>query len=198
MLVFNAETHTYRLDGVVLPSVTTVISPLIDYSMVKPEVLERARQKGTAVHRMVALDCADDLDEESLSDELKPFLVAWRAFRKHTGFEPLTSEKQMAHPLMMFAGTSDLTGIISGRHSVVDVKTMLVLGPVTGIQLAAYKTLHNLEGVEILDRYALGLRATGGYKVVPYLDPYDWNVFVALLTLYNWKTRHGTHRQLEA
>src|SRR5687767_10505919 len=48
-LVFDAKTHTYRVEGRIVPHITEIVPS--DYSHVHPLVLERARQRGTAVHK---------------------------------------------------------------------------------------------------------------------------------------------------
>ena len=94
-LVFNEDRHEYSLDGQRLPSVTQLLAPLVDYSKVPKDVLERAQQLGTAVHRMTELFDNDDLDEDSLSDELRPYLAGWIKFRAECQFEPeRISERQ--------------------------------------------------------------------------------------------------------
>ena len=191
MFTFEAETHTYRVDGKVVPSVTTVLAPLVDYSKVPRAVLERARQLGSAVHRMTELYDLDDLDMDDLADELRPYLTAWIKFRAETGFVPETIEKRLYHPALRFAGTPDRSGLINRRRAVIDIKKMLYLGPVIGLQLAAYQELFEKNGTHVEDRYALGLRADGTYRLQPYIDKSDWPVFLSLLTTRNWKEKHG-------
>src|SRR4051794_27239936 len=117
-LAFDEALHEYRLDGRRLPSVTQVLAPLVDFSMVRKDVLERAQALGTAVHRMTELHDNDDLDEESLSEELRPYLAGWKKFRAECQFEPVTVEHRMSHPVYRYAGTSDRTGVIKGRLAV--------------------------------------------------------------------------------
>lgn len=192
-LTFDEAAHEYRLDGRRLPSVTQLLAPLVDYSKVPRETLERAQALGTAVHRMTELYDNDDLDEESLSAELRPYLAAWLRFRAECQFEPVTIEHRMSHPLYRYAGTSDRTGVIKSRLAVVDLKKMMVLGPHIGPQLAAYEKLHQAEGLKVLDRFALGLRPDGTYRLQPYTDPLDWQCFLSHLTIHNWKTKHEHH-----
>ena len=191
MLIFDEPTHTYKWNGAPVPSVTTIIAPLIDFSMVRPEILERGRQLGSAVHRMTELHDQDDLDESSLSDVMLKYLAGWKKFRADTGFVPQTIEQRMYHPQFGYCGTSDRTGIISRKKAVIDIKKMMTLGKVIGIQLAAYQAMHNLKGEGITHRYALGLRPDGSYRLEPYLDPKDFNVFLSLLNILDWKKQNG-------
>lgn len=55
VLTFDDRRHIYRLKGIELPSVTQVMKPLSDetYRSVEPRVLNRAADKGTAVHNAI-------------------------------------------------------------------------------------------------------------------------------------------------
>lgn len=193
MLKFDDAKHEYFVDGRKVPGVTSILSPLIDYSRVPAATLERARRMGQAVHLATELDDQDDLDYDTLSPELLPYLHAWRRFRMECNFVPDTIEKRLYHPALGYAGTSDRTGIVKGKRAVIDIKKMATLGPVVGVQLAAYKELHiKATGVPIEDRYGLALRADGFYRLVPYTDPNDWRVFLSLLTIRNYREKHGS------
>lgn len=191
MLIFDESKHEYRVNGRVIPSVTQVLQPLVDYSKVPRDVLERAQLLGQAVHRATELHDNDDLDMATLSEELVPYLDAWKRFRQECDFQPITVEEKLHHPSLGYAGTSDRTGYVRGRKAVLDIKKMISLGPVIGIQLAAYQAMHNLRGDSITDRYALGLRADSTYRLEPYTDANDFAVFVSLLTVRNWRIRNG-------
>ena len=59
-LAFNAESHTYTLDGRALPSVTQVLDPLNELDGVPRDVLAAATEFGTHVH--LACDLHDVQD----------------------------------------------------------------------------------------------------------------------------------------
>ncbi len=189
-LVFDEARHEYRYDGVLVPSVTGILKPLVDYSGIKPDVLARAAALGTLVHQTTELYDLGTLDEDDLDPILVPYLNGWKRFREEVGFVPDTIEKRMYHPLG-YCGTSDRTGAIRGVKSVVDIKKMMTLGPVIGPQLAAYKEMHNLEGAGIEKRFALGLRPDGTYRLQEFTDPTDLPCFMGLLAVHTWRAKHG-------
>lgn len=191
MLTFDPVGHVYKVGTRVVPSVTQTLAPLVDYSGVPAAILERARQLGQAVHTMTELYDRDDLDMDNLSDELLPYLTAWIKFRAEARFVPELIEERFHHPSLGFAGTLDRTGLINGRRAVVDIKKMLRLEPVVGVQLAAYQELCIKNGVDVQDRYGLGLRADGTYRLIPFTDKQDWPTFLSLLTLRNFREKHG-------
>jgi len=193
-LTFNEELHEYRVNGRIVPSVTQILAPLIDYSHVPPAVLEQARQLGSAVHRMTELEDQDDLDIFSVDEGMLPYLKAWRRFKAECNFLPASVEERAYHPALGYCGTWDRTGFVCGRMAVIDIKKMDVLPKVVGIQLAAYQQLHNLNSHSpVVDRYALGLRKDGSYRLQAFTDESEFSVFVSLLTIHNWKRKHGNH-----
>ena len=54
-LTFEEATHTYRLNGLTIPSVTALMKPLSDdfYRTVSQSVLDRAASRGTAIHNAI-------------------------------------------------------------------------------------------------------------------------------------------------
>ena len=53
-LEFDDATHTYRLDGFEIPSVSAIMEPLSrsKYAHISEEILDMAASRGTAVHKM--------------------------------------------------------------------------------------------------------------------------------------------------
>lgn len=191
MLTFDEPSHTYRVNGKVIPSVTQILAPLVDYSMINPATMAAAQELGTLVHLTTEMHDLGTLDESDLDPILQPYLDAWKAFRHECDFVPSTVEERMYHPKFHYCGTSDRTGMVRGKKAVLDIKKMMTLGPVIGIQLAAYLQMHNLSGAELTHRYALGLRPDGTYRLQEYADPSDLAAFMSLLTIKNWKEKHG-------
>lgn len=54
-LTFEDSTHTYRLNGIVIPSVSTLMEPLTaaKYKGISEATLDRAADKGTSVHNAI-------------------------------------------------------------------------------------------------------------------------------------------------
>ncbi|MCA3109863.1 MAG: hypothetical protein ING91_19330 [Rhodocyclaceae bacterium] len=187
-LTFDAPTHTYRWNGVAVPSVTTIIKPIApSYNFVTPEQLERARQEGVAIHRMVELECKRDLDESGLPDWLAPYLKAWRDFVAETGFECVLSEHRGYHKDLRYAGTLDLRGYNrKGSPWLIDIKRSFLAGRAIGVQLAAYAAFDKQERPK---RFGLRLLNNGDYRLREFADPSDWSTFVACLTLHRFNER---------
>lgn len=198
-LTFDQAKHEYRYDGKLVPHVTGVLKPLVDYSYIAPDVLERARELGVRQHKLIELECKEGLDPQALGEYWRPHLAAFRTMVAETGFKLINSERQIYHRVFGYAGTLDLEGVLYDEDAVIDVKRSLYAGPVIGLQLDAYREARNLErkGEErrkpIKARYALQILpgAKPPYKLTPYDDAEDFGVFLSLLKLSRWKEKYG-------
>lgn len=197
MLAFDPIAHEYRWNGAVIPHVTGIIAPLTNYDKIPPDVLERARQEGTAVHKMVELDCKNDLDLVKLPAWMAGRYSAWIRFKEETGFECWASERQVYHQRLGYGGTLDLEGVLpklrtSKKPAVIDVKRSFYAGPAIGLQTAAYEGAANSEKRRdaIEERYALLLNANGTYRLQRYEDRDDHAAFLACLQQLRWKEKH--------
>lgn len=195
MLTFDEAAHRYYWQGTPVPNVTSVLSPLVDLSHIPADTLEIARQKGVAVHKMVELDAKGDLDESVLPEWMQPALEQWRKFVADSGFRMIESEFRVFHPLYRYAGTLDLLGYVHDDPAFIDVKRSFAAGPVIGLQLAAYHEAYCAQEKvgKRAKRYALRLNENGPYRLEPYTNPNDFNVFLALLTVQRFReaTRKG-------
>lgn len=194
MLEFDPAAHKYTFNGQPVPNVTSVLSPLTSYAMVDPKKLEIARQKGVAIHKMVELSCQNDLDESSLPSWMEPALVQWKRFVAHSGFQVVSSETRVFHPIYKYAGTMDLFGNVAGQRTYIDVKRSFLAGAAIGYQIAAYAEAHSHEtkGKSLKHkRFALRLREDGDFRLEPFNDPQDFNNFLTCLNFSRIKERHN-------
>lgn len=182
VLTFDAETHTYRIGGQIVPSVTQVLSALNDFSRISPEVLENARALGTAVHRAIELDCAGDLDDASLHPDVAERVEAWRKFRFGCGFRPAGNEVRVYSGRYGYAGTLDLFGSMGRDQIVIDIKATAALPETAGMQTAAYaQALRETAGCGPVRRGVLHLAAGGRWSFIPLCRQLDLTDFLALL-----------------
>ena len=78
--IYNEETRIHTLDGKIIPSVSNIVEPISrDYSKARQGKLERKRDLGTAFHECIRLYLTDDLDEDSIDDEL---IIPMRQFKE--------------------------------------------------------------------------------------------------------------------
>ena len=189
MLDFDDASHTYRIGGVRVPSVTQILQPLTDLSGIPPEVLEAKRGLGSRVHEATHYFDEDDLDEESVEPDVEPYLQAWKRFLVESGAKVLQCEQRVFDPALMVAGTLDRVLLLNGQKVLADLKTSIATPASVGAQTAAYMRL--LGDPTVTHRAALRLRPDGSFRLDMLTGADDYSVFVACLTLHRWKERNA-------
>ena len=195
LINFNEAKHEYSLDGEIIPGVTTIINDLYTPGP-DDEAMEIARDRGTKVHKACELYDLNVLDLEDLDPVLQPYLNAWIQFRSDTGVSIIEIERLVYHPKFRYAGKLDRVAMLNGKISVIDIKSSTVMLKLTGLQLAAYQAAYNasIAGTDLpeaTERYGLQLRADGKYRLVPYTDKTEFNVFIGCLNRYNWRLKYA-------
>lgn len=184
-LIFDEATHTYLLGDAALPSVTGIIK---DMGLVHSDYFtEYSRDRGTKVHQAIQLHNDGELDEDTLDPVLRPYLTAWQRFKDEAHVTIEASEVRLASEVYRFAGTIDAVGTIGGTPAILDIKSGQVQ-PWTAIQLAGY---HILLDQPARKRYAVQLKEDGSYRLHEFKDRQDRGVFLAALTIHQWKGREG-------
>jgi hypothetical protein len=163
-VTFDASTHSYRVHGTRLISVTQAIQAA---GLIHAEwYTEGARQRGRAVHLAVHFDAERDLNERSVSPLIQPYLEAARRFKRETGFVTELTEARVWAMDLGYAGTIDHLGLMQGKHRVlVDWKTGAV-PEWARLQTAGYANAFP-NGAGFL-RYAVQLKPDGAYKITSF------------------------------
>ncbi len=195
LIEFDADTHTYRAEGRVIPSVTQVLEAagISDFSGVPADILTRAQSRGTAVHQAAWYDDQADLDESTLDPAIRGYLEAWRRFRADNHVAVKLIEERIYCP-MGYAGTFDrLVDMPKFGEAMLDLKT----GEETAswpIQLAAYTKGFFGRLAPKCRRGAVKLRKDGSYQLCWYEMKdmaRDWNVFAGALVVYKYRKENG-------
>src|ERR1700738_26321 len=126
-LELDTATHTYRFNGAVVPSVTQVLSPLEDFSMVRPDVLEAARQFGQHVHIACDLFNRGELEWSTLDVSLVPYVEAWKQFIDESGAVVIASEFRVFHEQLGYAGSPDCALAWGKRIVIPDIKSTAIV-----------------------------------------------------------------------
>lgn len=152
-VTFDADRHVYTYQGRALPSVTGILKQegFINTAFYD----DWSREKGSYVHQAIEYELTGELDEESLDDEIRPYLSAFRKFMSESGFIVQQSEIPQISTTYFYAGKPDLYGHF----------------PVNGR----------------LRRFALELNKEGKYKLIPFIDQNDFNVWLAAVAVHHWK-----------
>lgn len=124
-LEFYPDTHTYLYDGLMLPSVSEIIDKKFnDYADVPKDILNRAAERGTKVHKQIENFCKSGIDDGSTAIRHFKFL------QNQYNFEVLDNEL----PLVIFmndvpvaCGRLDMTIEMDGKVGIADIKTCSAL-----------------------------------------------------------------------
>lgn len=129
MLEFNEDIHTYSFNGVVLPSVTQIISEIMPnkYKGINKRVLDEKAKFGSTGHKIIeGLDVSDlesaknhvrTIENKSLEICIREYL---RLVRKHN-IKPEAHEMRV-HYGYIYAGTLDMIAEVNDELSLIDVK----------------------------------------------------------------------------
>lgn len=192
LLHFDEPTHTYTREGVAVPSVTQALGVISAYDGIPPAILAEAAERGTAVHKAIELHLQDDLDEASLDPVIAGYFYGYWKFERETGFKPRHSEALVYSAKYGYAGTLDLEGDLHHKAAIIDTKTtrqlMASAGPQTAAYEAAFKEQH--QSRRNYQRYALLLKQDSTYRLEPCTAAGDFRVFLACLTVHNFKRKH--------
>lgn len=119
-LEFDDEAHGYIVNGIITPSVSSILKRKFDdYVNVPFKILEAAADKGTAMHK--AIEVYEKTGKESDLQEFRNYLF----LKKYFKIENVENELPVAYfedGLPVFAGTIDQVCRIDGIPAINDFK----------------------------------------------------------------------------
>lgn len=161
MIEFIEETHTYIVDGIIVPSVSTILAQTIfkdKYASVPDFVLQKAAEFGTAVHK--AIETSEWI---GLDDKQYQVYMNYLKLVKRENIEPLVHEQVVSYNYD-FAGTFDMIANVNGLNCLVDIKTTYHLDrDYLSWQLSLYELAY---GKQFDKLYAIWLPKRKGAELV--------------------------------
>jgi len=157
-LTFDEKEHKYFIDGVWVPSVTQIISPLSSYGAIPKKILDNACDRGKKIDEMCEFYLDGRLEFNSLSDSQKRILEQFVRFLDTEGrgfdFDSVITKYRGCNIKLKYAGESD---IIIPDQAIIDIKTRYKsLMPLTDpLQLFGYEGIW--PGKERYKHYILAL-----------------------------------------
>ncbi len=188
-LSFDPAAHAYTFNSRPVVGVTSLLQHLHSFAGVPLDVLEAARERGTAVHAACQFLDENDLDEEQLAIDnrlVSGYLQGWKKFVAEFAPAWTAIERPVYHASFRYAGTPDRFAVIAGEPWCLDIKTAIASHPVMGLQTAAYSYA---AGMPRARRATVHLGAEGTFRLKEWIDPNDWPVFASLVTLHHFKER---------
>lgn len=210
---FDDATHEYRIDGVVVPSVTQVLNDerFIDFSGVPADTLAAAQARGTYVHQVLHYYLEGDFDLEDCDPRFRGYvdsaleylaLARLKPIRGADGV-PLAVEYRFWDPDRRFAGTADYLAFDPDETlEITDWKTGEPSDVAAPLQTAAYEYgVRKFFLPQHLPRYTRPIhrRAVKLYKdgrrgrPEPYNDVRDLGMFFTALSCVHFRRNGMRH-----
>ena len=186
-LTFDEKPHAYFWNGKKVPNITSLILDvgLTDMTFVPTNALAR----GSDVHFATLLYDEHDLDMDTVTDEIRPYLNAYISAMDRLEWTPVIREVRWYSEKWGYAGTVDgiyLTKDVN--HLLCEIKS--TDGPEQDswkIQTAAQEELWKPHFPNV-ERYTLQLKSDGSFRLHgPYTDPMDLVAFQAALIIHGRK-----------
>jgi len=193
---FDEQLHRYTDEhGIILPSVTQVLKDngFINFDGVPFHILEHKRQLGTLVHKVTELyDQGESLEEFEIPDEIMPYCEGWINFRCDSGFQPTLIEHQIIGEIsgMRYGMKLDVEGWLNNEHYIIEKKCGANESPVWGLQTAGYDLGRHGRPTARRAAVQLGPQFPRGYKLFPYTERTDYQIWGAALAQTIWKQNH--------
>jgi hypothetical protein len=172
-----------------LPSVTEIIEPWVDFSKVPPATLKAAGERGTAVHEACAL-YAQGIPVLSIPPEISGYVESYKRWFDQLIDEVILVEERLFDYAIGYNGQLDLVARTKGCEVwLVDLKSPVTLSKSWRVQLSAYKNLYERMGEKIDRSGTLRLRSDGK---IPKMDWYeggaakDFNIFLSALNCHRF------------
>lgn len=144
LLMFDDENHQYYIMGdkpIEIPSVTQLLKHVKIISDYK--IPMHYADRGTEVHNLSEKIDAKTFNWGMCSEVSKPYVRAYFKFRQENKIEEKTSEEQVFHNELFYAGTLDRHWNLLGKDTITDLKTGNYAGW-HSLQVGAYHAAKNV------------------------------------------------------
>ncbi len=191
-LVCDENNRILTVNGEPKPHITEVLADLgLSKSFEGVTDLDYYAMRGKAVHAACRLINEGCLDEETVAQECRGYVDAYKSFLSHSGFKHVGSEVPLYSRLHDYCGTLDLVGYVGQDLSIIDIKTSSTIDNAVEIQTGAQAILweENNQTKPIVRRHVLQLKGDGSYRLkdLTHIPPY---LFLDALKVWRWKMSH--------
>jgi len=187
-LQFFETEHQYKFNGRFIPSVSSIIKPISSsiYGEIDKEVLQKAADRGTAVH--FAIELFNTTGAEIIENDFLGYFLAYKKFREeHKNLKVVASEIRTMHPVLWYAGTADEiyedengNYILSDTKSSVNIEKAILIPQLTGYKEAIQET----QKIKIHKCFVLHLKNDGNYIFEEIQT--DLNILLACIKINNF------------
>lgn len=184
-LAFDEATHTYRANGIVVPSNTQILraTGFIDTNV---WATDWHLTRGRFIHLACEYYDLGKLDIASLDPEIERYIQSYIRFRELSNNVQIVSvEERVYCSTWEFAGTLDREILINGLPAILDLKSGS-WAKWHQIQLAGYCIAKRFESTH--QRYCLYLQKDGSPARLskPFEDYYDFQTFISAVNCFKF------------
>ncbi len=175
------------------PSVTRVISPWQDFSMIREDVLEAACARGSKVHQICGA-LALGLWIPVIPAELQGYVDSFMGWFSDAVQRVHLAERELVDAQSGYRGHPDLIVTMRGdaAMTLIDLKTPATCQLAWRVQLAAYRNLATINGYPVARVFSLRLRKGGESPLInEYSSTFSHDFAVFLNCLAAWKFFKG-------
>lgn len=177
-LEYDDESHTYIVDGVIVPSVTQILGVKFGkkYAGVNPTTLTRAADRGTEIHKAIEEYCTQGLSRNLREVHNFKFLMGYYNLIVLENETPIIIAKD-GTPIA--AGRLDLVLSDGGRTALADIKTTSTLDKeYLAYQLNLYRLGYQQSyGIEIDELWGVHLKENKRKLVsIPIKEDIAWEI----------------------
>ena len=169
MIEFLPNEHLYLYQGIIVPSVTTILGKTIfqgKYDGIPSYILKNKAQFGTNVHRAIETGDSSDLNQVEMISYQQ-----WEKLKERHEIAPHEQET-LIHYDDLYCGTLDMIAIVNGELVINDIKTTAKLDKeYLSWQLSFYKYAYeNMGGQELVKGYVTWLpkKELGQFIEIPF------------------------------
>ena len=172
--------------------VTEILSPWSDFSMIRPDVLKRAADRGTRAHNFCAAYATGVFIPGKVDEDCQGYLDSFKRWFDLLVDEVLFCEVEMKDSTFGFMGHPDLgLTLKDGRRVIPDIKTPITKQKTWPVQCSAYRHMANLpeNGAHKIEQIAsLRVCPKGGTAKMDFYDnPNElFGIFLGSLNAYKY------------
>jgi len=196
-LDYDEDAHSYKVDGVKIPSVTRIVDAcfpknLTDWAVSIGEeeyhrILDEALDIGNYTHEWIE----DYINEKPIDKPTNPSIDAFLRWETNYGVKFIDAERKIYCDRFKYAGTVDAVAKINGRVCVIDFKTSRKIYKPYHLQVTAYaQAIKRIDG---LRKWPLGIilrldKETGEYQQKVFEPKDHFKTFVKCMELRQWSS----------
>jgi len=179
---FDSDLHKYWIDGIEAPGTSAVLraAGILDGATMDL-IPDKYRQRGLYVHEFTeALDLGQIAEDTPVPlDSIKPYIDAWRRFKREARPTILAVEELVCDRLRRFATRVDRRVILNGSEGTINLKTGGKY-PHYPIQVALESMCYRVG----MRRWCVYLSKEGAYRLEEHTDPRDFRVAESAIRTY--------------